>query len=143
MQKIFLVLLMGLVLVFSVCTSTDTLALYQPVTDPKFTDPTKFQSDVTECREIAFKLQKEYQKRRTDETLAAIVNIASGAVVGGAIGNAIGGTGSWTTAGAATGAAVSGIDHTHDLVKYGPRRVVDRCMSNRGHKILSDPGKGA
>lgn len=72
MQKTFLVFLMGLALILSGCTSTDTLALYQPVTDPKFTNPPEFQSDVTECREIALRLQKEYKKRRTEQVMSAI-----------------------------------------------------------------------
>ena len=41
--------------------------------------------------------------------------------------------------GMASGAANN--DYSHDLVKYGPRRVIDRCMADRGHRILSDLGR--
>lgn len=42
--------------------------------------------------------------------------------------------------GMATGAATD--DYTDDLVKFGRRRIVDRCMTERGHVILNDPGRG-
>jgi len=42
--------------------------------------------------------------------------------------------------GMAAGAATN--DYSYDLVTYGPRRVVDRCMAERGHTILNDIGRG-
>ena len=46
--------------------------------------------------------------------------------------------------GAASGMAAGAAnnDYTQDLVKFGPRRIVDRCMADRGHTILNDIGRG-
>ena len=127
------------------CQTIDPLEKYQPVTDPKFTNSSKFQSDVTECREIAIKLHEEYKKRQANEFMTKlIIGAVAGAATGAIVGSGTGHQGSWIAAGTAAGAAAGAhnLDYHHDLVKYGPRRVVDRCMTNRGHQVLNDPGKG-
>lgn len=127
------------------CQTIDPLEEYRPVTDPKFTDSSKFQSDVTECREIAIELHEEYKKRQTNELITnVLIGAVTGAATGAIIGSGTSNQNAWIAGGTAAGAAAgaSNLDYHHDLVKYGPRRVVDRCMANRGHLILNDPGKG-
>jgi len=125
--------------------STDTLVNYEPVVDPGQTDPAKFSKDLEDCRSVALRVEADYRQRQQEELGR---NLLIGALAGAATGAVVGNNTSYmkeaitygAVAGAATGAA-SG-DYTHDLVKFGPRRVVDRCMANRGHAILNDIGRG-
>lgn len=128
-------------LTLSACEPMEPLTEYRPVVDPARTNSAKFEKDLTACRNIALQVQADYQKRQQDQLAA---NLIAGILVGAALGAAIGDSGDWAAAGAASGAAagLANNDYTHDLVTYGPRRIVDRCMAERGHKILNDIGRG-
>jgi len=123
------------------CAERNPLTQYRPVVDTKRTNSVVFEKDLNECREIALKVEADYKKKQEEELAK---NVTTGIIVGAIAGAAIGDS----RESIATGAAIGGLagaaanDYTHDLVKYGPRRVVDRCMTNRGHKILNDIGKG-
>lgn len=69
------------------------------------------------------------------------------------IGHAVGNnndyhTGRSATAGALYGGAIGGavgaenLDYTRDITKFGPTIIVDRCMNDRGDRILSQQGFG-
>jgi outer membrane lipoprotein SlyB len=135
-----LVITCSLMLAISGC-ATQPLSEYTPVVDPAKTKPQKFEADLTDCRAIALKVEADYKERQKQEMGTQII---VGLIVGAALGAAIGDS-DYALAGAAYGAAAGAAtpgDYTHDLVKYGPRRVVDRCMTERGHAILNDIGKG-
>ena len=44
---------------------------------------------------------------------------------------------------AGDGALEGGLAETDYDPVTSPRKIVDRCMKNRGYKVLSDLGKGA
>ena len=141
MRNIFLA---GVILV-SGCQTIDPLEAYQPVIDPKLTDLSKFQLDLVDCREIALKLHDEYKERQGKELVAnLLVGAIAGATTGAVVGSGSSNQSTLIKAGAATGAAAGFVnrDYHRDIVKYGPRRVVDRCMTNRGHGVLNDIGRG-
>lgn len=118
----------------------EPLADYRPVVDPARTSPAKYEKDRQECVAIAQQVQADYQKKANEQLVAGLV---FGAIMGAAIGSAVGGNAESTRYGAAAGAlgGAASTEYTNDLVKYGPRRVVDRCMEGRGHNILADPGR--
>ncbi|WP_444460458.1 glycine zipper family protein [Rhodobacter capsulatus] len=126
------------------CEPVQTLQEYRPVVDPAKIRPAKFEADLEHCRSIALKVEAEYKQRQEKEMQQQLVaGILLGALVGAAAGNHTGYQGDYIAAGAATGAiaAAGSGDYSDDLVTYGPRRVVDRCMTDRGYKILTDPGR--
>jgi hypothetical protein len=67
-----------------------------------------------------------------------------GAITGAVVGSGSSYQGELAAYGAASGmaAGASATDYTHELVTFGPRRIVDRCMAERGHAILNDAGRG-
>ena len=137
-------------IIFLGCTllgacATESLVDYSPIVDPKMIDQTKFDKDIVECRSIALQVEADYRKRQSEQAMS---NMLAGALAG-AITGAVVGSGSdyqseLTAYGAASGMAAGAAanDYTRDLVKYGPRRVIDRCMANRGHTLLNDIGRG-
>lgn len=133
-----------LITTLTACEAPDQLTDYRPVIDPGRTNAAKFENDLVACRNIAVKVEADYKKKQQNEMVAgliagALVGAATGAIAGGGTGNKSDYILAGTAVGAAGGAA-SG-DHTYDLVKFGPRRIVDRCMTERGYAVLNDPGK--
>ncbi|MGP3726353.1 glycine zipper family protein [Cereibacter sphaeroides] len=132
-------------LALAACEPVQKLEDYRPVVDPEKTNAQKYEKDLAACRGIALKLEADYKARQEKELGKQMaIGILTGVVLGAAVGHNTGYQGDYVAAGAVAGAAAgagSG-DYTHDLVTYGPRRVVDRCMSGRGHVILNDIGRG-
>lgn len=124
---------------------TQNLADYTPVVDPHRTDMNKFHSDLIQCRGIAVQAKANYEKQASQ---AAATGIVVGAVVGAAVGSSVGaGTGyqgDMTRLGSAQGAAMGALSASDyaGVAKFGPNRIVDRCMANRGYEILNDVGFG-
>lgn len=116
-----------------------TLADYRPVVDPGRTNAAKFERDLVACRAVATQAEAEYKERQQKEMGA---NLIAGLLVGAIAGAAIGDSGSWAAYGAASGAAAGVAATDTELAHGGPRRIVDRCMVERGHRVLNDPGKG-
>jgi outer membrane lipoprotein SlyB len=112
------------------------LAEYTPVADT--TNPAKFNSDLAQCRVVATRAEGEYAKRQEADMGA---NILTGLLVGALIGGAIGG-GDYVGYGAANGALAGAASTDTELAHGGPRRIIDRCMVGRGHKVLNDIGRG-
>ena len=133
------------ILTLSACASTDTLVEYSPIVDKQQTDMKKFNKDLVGCKSLALDVQADYKKRQSDQAMS---NMIAGAFAGALTGAIVGSGSSYQSdltaygaaAGATSGAAVN--DYTNDLVKFGPRRVIDRCLVNRGHTLLNDIGRG-
>ena len=127
------------------CTELEPLAEYRPVIDPGRTDQVRFESDLDECRAVAIQVEADYKKRQQEQLGA---NLLTGLVVGALTGAVVGSDSNYQSDlvayGAASGMAAGAAsnEYTQDLVKFGPRRIVDRCMADRGHKILNDIGRG-
>ena len=137
----------GLIAVLTVagCAELEPLTEYRPVVDPERTNMPRFERDLEACRAVAVQVEADYRQRQQEQMGA---NIMAGLLVG-AITCAVVGSGSdyqgelaayGAASGMAAGAAAN--DYSYDLVTYGPRRVVDRCMAERGHTILNDIGRG-
>ena len=125
--------------------ATESLVDYSPIVDPKMIDQAQFNKDIVECRSIALQVEAEYRKRQNAQAMS---NMLAGAVAGAVTGAVVGSGSDYrselTAYGAASGMAAGAAanDYTGDIVKYGPRRVIDRCMANRGHTLLNDIGRG-
>lgn len=138
-KPILALLACGLV---AACATQEPLYAYRPVVDPGRTDMARFENDLVACRNVAMQLEAE-QNQRTNAQRGG--NVLAGAVTGAALG-ALLGTGSGNQgnlikAGVAAG-AVSGAVADDDPGNMQPRRVVDRCMQQRGHVLLNDAGRG-
>lgn len=134
-----------LVSTLAACEPPEQLTDYRPVVDPGRTNAAKFESDLVACRNIAVTVEADYKKKQTDQMVAGLIAGALvGAATGAVVGNNTGYKNDYILAGTAAGAAggAASTDYSYDLVKFGPRRIVDRCMADRGHSILNDPGRG-
>lgn len=125
-------------LVLLTACEQQTLQEYRPVVDPAKSNPAKFEQDLAQCRAIATQAEANYKQQQNQQLTGQVI---AGAVVGGLIGAAFGNS-DWAAAGATYGAA-SGVAATDfEQAHGGPRRIIDRCMTERGHRILSDLGRG-
>ncbi len=124
---------------------TPNLAEYTPVVDTHRTNMKKFQSDLIQCRGIAVQAKASYDKQASQAAAVGIVaGIAVGAVVGSSVGSGTPYQGDLTRFGATQGAAMGALSTTDyaEVARFGPNRIVDRCMTNRGYQILNDVGFG-
>lgn len=144
MKNFFLLPVIGATFV-AACQPVQPLSEYAPAVDPGKYSQAKYQSDITQCRLVAQQVEADYKQRQQKEAGQRLI---SGLIVGAVLGAAVGTRSANQGDMIATGAAVGGLagagsgDYTHDLVTYGPRRVVDRCMEGRGYKLLTDFGRG-
>lgn len=120
------------------CARPEPLYAYRPVVDPGRTDMSRFENDLAACRNIALQVEAD---QRTRANAARGGNMLAGALTGAALG-ALAGTGSGNQgnlikAGIAAG-TVSGAVANSDPASMEPRRVVDRCMRERGYTLLND-----
>lgn len=122
------------------CAPPQPLTDYRPVVDPARSNQARYESDLDACLAIATQVEADYQRRQNEELGR---NLVIGLLVGAVAGAAIGGNSDWAAYGAASGAAAGAgaSEYSNDLVTYGPRRVVDRCMEDRGHRVLNDLGR--
>jgi len=133
------------VLAMTGCAELEPLTEYRPVVDAERTNMPRFESDLEACRAVAIQVEADYRQRQQEQMGA---NIMAGLMVGAITGAVVGGgsnyQGELTAYGAASGMAAGAAanDYSYDLVTFGPRRVVDRCMTERGHTILNDIGRG-
>ena len=122
--------------------SPPSIAEYEPVIDTFSTDMSSYSNDIVQCRSVASAAKVKYDQAASK---ALLTNVLVGAVAGAAVGSAVGsGSGDLTRYGAASGMA-AGAASTTDLqliAKYGPNKIIDRCMANRGYPILNDIGAG-
>ena len=120
----------------SACAAPEQLSEYRPIVDA---GGVAFEADLAHCRAIATAAEADYRKRQND---AMAANLIVGVLAGAALGNAIGGNSDWTAYGAVNGAAAGVASVDTELAHGGPRRVIDRCLLGRGHRVLSDVGVG-
>ncbi|MFC3086766.1 glycine zipper family protein [Tabrizicola soli] len=127
------------------CAEIEPLTDYRPVVDPSRTNQARFERDLEACRAIAVQVEADYRQRQEEQMAANIMaGLIVGAITGAVVGSGSGYQGELAAYGAASGmaAGAAATDYTHDLVTFGPRRIVDRCMTERGHVVLNDPGRG-
>ena len=145
----------GLVLLAGCGTGAERINIvhYAPVIDVKGQgyDLATYHNDLDECRVLGMKVQMAYEDQRRREQEAQAQAAIVGALVGAAVGHGLAQhndnhAGRGATVGALAGAAVgsdtSPVDYSHTMAKFGPTAVVDRCMSDRGYRILSAEGYG-
>jgi len=125
------------------CGYQPSLSDYRPVVDSYTTDMAAYETDRGQCVSVALQAQAEYErqqreKRESNMTIGLIV----GAIAGAAIGSASGDAGDGAIVGGTMGALEGGLAETEYDPVTSPRKIVDRCMKNRGYEILSDMGKG-
>jgi len=125
------------------CGYQPSLSDYRPVVDSYTTDMAAYETDRGQCVSVALQAQAEYErqqreKRESNMTIGLIV----GAIAGVAIGSASGDAGDGAIVGGTMGALEGGLAETEYDPVTSPRKIVDRCMKNRGYEILSDMGKG-
>ena len=123
--------LVTLPLALAACGYQPSLGDYRPVVDSYNTDMAAYEADRGQCVAVAMQAQAEYErqqrlKRESNMTIGLIVGAIAGAAVGVTLGALEGGLG----------------ETDYDPVT-SPRKIVDRCMKNRGYEILSDLGKAA
>ena len=121
------------------------LGTYSPVIDFYQYDTAQFNTDISQCRQLAIAAQKKYGLQQAEER----AEIFASAVVGAAVGNALDDNNdSAATVGAVYGAglgaasAAEANDYNRVITKFGPTAIVDKCMKNRGYHILSQSGYG-
>lgn len=135
----------GAAFLLAACQPVQPLSEYAPAVDPGKYSQAKYQRDLQDCRMVAERVEADYKARQQKEVGQRLVTgVLVGAVLGAAVGTRSAHQGDLIATGAATGAvagAASG-DYNHDLVTYGPRRVVDRCLQGRGYRLLTDFGQG-
>ena len=127
------------------CAELEPLTEYRPVVDEERTNMPRFERNLDDCRAIAVKVEEDYRQRQQEQMGANIMaGLLVGAITGAVVGSGSSYQGELAAYGAASGMAAGAAanDYTHDLVTYGPRRIVDRCMAERGHTILNDIGRG-
>lgn len=117
----------------------EPLTEYRPVVDPSKSSPAKFERDLSACRNVGLSAEAAYKKRQ-DQQMAQ--NMVAGILVGAIAGAAIGDSSNYAAAGAAYGAGAGVAATDTELAQGGPRRIIDRCMADRGHTILNDIGRG-
>lgn len=115
------------------------LADYRPVIDPAQADPVKFETDLAACRSVATQAQAQY-KAQEDNLRSA--NMVGGLVAGAVLGVLIGDSRDGAAIGAAYGTVAGASGSDHELIENAPRRIIDRCMENRGYDLLNDFGRG-
>ena len=123
--------LVTLPLALAACGYQPSLGDYRRVVDSYNTDMAAYEADRGQCVAVAMQAQAEYErqqrlKQESNMTIGLIVGAIAGAVVGGTF-----------------GALEGGLAETDYDPVTSPRKIVDRCMKNRGYEILSDLGKGA
>lgn len=128
------------------CSGPGPLSEYRPVIDPERTNMAQFESDLDTCRTIATQVEVDYRQRQKKQM---ITNITTGLLIGTFAGTIAGSVSEDPIEPIADGVIYGGLlgataesDYTHNLVEFGPRRVIDRCMTERGHTILNDIGRG-
>ena len=94
-----------------------------PIVDRKGVDPAAYQRDLAECSSYA------------DEVRIA-AGAAKGAAAGGAYGAAVGSINGRAAEGAGTG-AISGAAWSALEADREKQRVVKRCLSGRGYRVLN------
>ena len=95
------------------------------------TDMAAYEADCGHWVAVAMQAQAEHDSQQRAQREA---NLSVGLIIGAIAGAVVRGT---------LGALEGGLAETDYDPVTSPRKIVDRCMKNRGYKVLSDLGKGA
>lgn len=115
-----------LLISISSCKSVDDLTGNTPIVDTKGVNMADYNRDLTECQAYADDVQTAQK---------AASSAVAGAAVGGAIG-AIVGNSNTAARGAGIGAVGGGARGLGDGIRERDR-VVKRCLSGRGYRVLN------
>ena len=126
------------------CSGSQVLGDYRPAIDPANTNLAKFEIDLMACRQIAFSQYEKYQDERIADAIAGAL---VGAAVGAASGSIMGRPSGRGTTGARVGGQLGAIYGVGaGAWRTNPREaaaaIIDRCLTHRGHTILSNLGRG-
>ncbi len=108
------------------CGTRPSLVDYRPVVDSYNTNMATYEGDRTQCVNVAMQAQAEYDRREKEQRQS---NMTVGFIIGAIVG-------------ATLGTLEGGLAETDYDPMTSPRKIVDRCMQNRGYEILNDEGKG-
>ena len=99
---------------------------YRPVVDSYNTNMATYEGDRTQCVNVAMQVQAEYDHREKEQRQS---NMTVGFIIGAIVGVTL-------------GTLEGGLAETDYDPMTSPRKIVDRCMQNRGYEILNNEGKG-
>ena len=108
------------------CGTRPSLVDYRPVVDSYNTNMANYEGERTQCVNVAMQAQAEYDRREKEQRQS---NMTVGFIIGAIVG-------------ATLGTLEGGLAETDYDPMTSPRKIVDRCMQNRGYEILNDEGKG-
>ena len=108
------------------CGTRPSLVDYRPVVDSYNTNMANYEGDWTQCVNVAMQAQAEYDRREKEQRQS---NMTVGFIIGAIVG-------------ATLGTLEGGLAETDYDPMTSPRKIVDRCLQNRGYEILNDEGKG-
>ena len=117
----------------SLWLSAITQRISRPVVDSYNTDMAAYEIDRAQCVNVGLQAQAEYERqqqaqRESNMTIGLIV----GAIAGAAVGSVSGDAGDGAVVGGTMGALEGGLADTDYDPVTSPRKIVDRCMKNRG-----------
>ena len=114
-----------------------TLEEYRPVVDPNARYIGNYDKDLAGCYSIAKRAEADYIKRQEAEMGA---NLIGGLLAGALVGADVNDSSDWAKTGAVYGGVAGEANTDTEMAVGSPRRIIDRCMTERGHKIFSDLG---
>ena len=107
------------------CGTRPSLVVYRPVVDSYNTNMATYEGDRTQCVNVAMQAQAEYDRREKEQRQS---NMTVGFIIGAIVGVTL-------------GTLEGGLAETDYDPMTSPRKIVDRCMQNRGYEILNNEGK--
>ena len=137
-MKVAKVSLIGVITMLGAC-GLEPLNEYVPIVESFSVDETNFNADLEECRTIALNVEGEYRKQQEEKMwkkIGAEQRFRLSLLTGLPMENY-----DFVLETDSQLEDLNQNDYTYDLVKFGPKGVVNRCLSNRGHKLLNDKGR--
>ena len=93
-----------------------------------------YEGDRTQCVNVAAQVQAEHDRREKEQRQSNMtVGYIIGAIADAAVGSATGEDGDGAIVGATLGTLEGGLAETDYDPMTCPRKIVDRCMQNRGY----------
>ena len=125
------------------CGYQPSLSEYRPVVNSYNTDMAAYEIDRAQCVNVGLQAQTEYERQQQAQHESNMtIRLIVGAIAGAAVGSVSGDAGDGAVVGGTMGALEGGLADTDYDPVTSPRKIVDRCMKNRGYEMLSDLGKG-
>ena len=125
------------------------LGTYSQVIDLYQYYATQFNTDITQCRQLAITAEEKYDLQQAEERAEIFALAVVGVIFGEAVGNTVDDNNdSATTVGAVYGAELGAVsatvanDYNRVVRKFGPTAIVDKYMENKGYQISSQSGYG-